>query len=144
VEFYRRVQYADAYFSTETIRGSVSDRGRVLVVMGPPSYVGKSTLTVDAMSYLKTTETIVVPSLTGGFSLARVPTDTRSATTPGGNEGEIERWYYRNDQILKGLPFQELRFTFLSKEGYGVGVFQKDARELLALQRAVRLLRSGS
>ena len=143
VEFYRRVQYADAHFSTETIRGSVSDRGRTLIVMGPPSYVGKSTLTADSMTYLRTTKTVIVRS-PRGMSLERVPTDSRSPTTPGGNEGEIERWYYRKDRISKGLPFQELEFTFYSREGYGVGVFQKDARELLALQRAVRLLRSGS
>lgn len=146
LEFYRRVQYADAVFSTETVRGSLSDRGRVLAVMGPPSYIGRSALlrSNDVMTDLKTNETIVVRDAQGRSALVRVPTTNRGSITPGDIEGEVETWYYRKDRVPKGVPFQELRFTFLTKEGYGTGVFQKDARELLALQKATRLLRQGS
>jgi hypothetical protein len=64
--------------------------------------------------------------------------------TPGDIEGEVETWYYRSDRIPKGLPFRDLEFHFYTKAGYGTGVFQKDPRELLALQKATRLLRPGS
>ncbi|HEY3348477.1 MAG TPA: GWxTD domain-containing protein [Thermoanaerobaculia bacterium] len=145
-EFYRRVQYAEAHFSTETMRGSLSDRGRVLVVLGPPSYVGRSPLlqSEDTMTQLKTSQPVIVRSATGGGSLLRVPTTSRGGVTPGDIEGDVEIWYYRQDRVPKGLPFQELHYRFISKKGYGDAVFQKDARELISLQRAARLLRTGS
>lgn len=146
VEFYRRARYADANFSTETTRGSLSDRGRVLLVLGPPNYIGRSALlrSDDIMTSLKKSETVIVRDSRGRTSLQRVSTSNRGAITPGDIEGDVEIWYYRKDRVPKGVPFQELRYTFITKEGYGVGVFQKDARELLALQRATRLLRTGS
>jgi GWxTD domain-containing protein len=146
IEFYRRVQYADAHFSTETMRGSLSDRGRVLLVLGPPTYVGRSPLlqSEDPMTYLKTTQPVIVGSPTGGASLVRVPTTSRGYMTPGEIEGEVEIWYYRKDRVPKGLPFQELQYRFITKKGYGDAVFQKDARELISLQKAARYLRTGS
>ena len=145
-EFYRRAQYAEAHFSTETTRGSLSDRGRVLLVLGPPSYVGRSPLlrSEDPMTYLKTTAPQIVSSPTGGAAIVRVPTNSRGEVTPGDIEGDVEIWYYRQDRVPKGLPFQELRYRFISKKGYGDAVFQKDAREMISLQRAARLLRTGS
>ena len=146
VEFYRRVQYAEAHFSTETVRGSLSDRGRVLLVLGPPSYVGRSPLlrSEDTMTYLKTTAPRIVSAASGGGAIVRVPTTSRGFVTPGDIEGDVETWYYRQDRIPKGLPFQELQYRFISKQGYGDAVFQKDARELISLQKASRLLRTGS
>ncbi len=146
IEFYRRVQYADAHFSTETVRGSLSDRGRVLLVLGAPSYVGMSPLlqSEDPMTYLKTTQPVIVTSPTGGGAIVRQPTTSRGLVTPGDIEGDVEIWYYRKDRVPKGLPFQELQYRFITKKGYGRGVFQKDARELLALQKAARLVRAGS
>jgi GWxTD domain-containing protein len=145
-EFYRRTQYADAHFSTETVRGSLSDRGRVLLVLGPPSYIGQSPLlqSEDTMTQLKTSAPTIVRSPTGGASLLRVPTTSRGGVTPGDIEGDVQIWYYRQDRVPKGLPFQELQYRFVSKKGYGDAVFQKDARELIALQKAARLLRTGS
>ncbi|HMA28727.1 MAG TPA: GWxTD domain-containing protein [Thermoanaerobaculia bacterium] len=145
LEFYRRVQYADAAYSTESVRGCLSDRGRVLLVLGPPSYVGKMPLlrSNDIMTSLKTTEPVIRTSPSGGASIVRVPTTNRGKVTPGDVEGDVEVWYYRSDRIPKGLPFRDLEYRFYTKEGYGTGVFQKDARELLALQKATRLLRTG-
>ncbi len=146
IEFYRRVHYADAAFSTETMRGSLSDRGRVLLVLGPPSYVGKTPLlrSGDLMTILKTTEPAIQRRASGGAAIVRVTTTNRGLVTPGDIEGEVETWYYRSDRIPKGLPFHDLAYRFYTKEGYGTGVFQKDARELLALQKAAHLLRPGS
>ena len=124
IEYYRRVLYADQNFSTESVRGSLSDRGWVLLILGPPSYVGKRRIarSDDIMMRLN-------------------PTNRSFVTT--GEEGEIETWYYRSDRIPKGVPFRELAYRFLTKLGYGNGVFQKDSRELLALEKATRLLRPG-
>ncbi len=77
-EFYRRALYADAHFSTETVRGSLSDRGRVLLVLGPPSVVARNALlqSNDPMARLQ------VVSGAGPVSPVKV-------------EGETEVWYYR-------------------------------------------------
>jgi GWxTD domain-containing protein len=126
-EFYRRVRYADAHFSTEKTRGSLSDRGRVLLVLGPPSIVARNALlqSNDAMARLQ------VASGAGPVSPVKV-------------EGETEIWRYRKDRVPKTLPFPELEYRFVTKRGYGEGVLQKDPLELIALQKAARLLRTGS
>lgn len=38
-EFVKRVEAADVLYSDEGIRGSLTDRGRALILMGPPSHV---------------------------------------------------------------------------------------------------------
>lgn len=40
-EFERRVAFADANFSQDEVRGSVTDRGMVFVLVGPPTWVGR-------------------------------------------------------------------------------------------------------
>jgi hypothetical protein len=96
------------------------------------------------MTQLKTSAPVIASSPTGGAAIVRVPTTSRGSVTPGDIEGDVEIWYYRRDRVPKGLPFQELHYRFISKKGYGEAVFQKDARELISLQRAARLLRTGS
>ena len=96
------------------------------------------------MNYLKTTAPQIVTSPTGGAEIVRVPTTSRGLVTPGDIEGDVEIWYYRKDRVPKGVPFQELQYRFISKKGYGDAVFQKDAREMISLQKAARLLRPGS
>ncbi len=145
-EFYRRVQYADATFSTETMRGSLSDRGQVLLVLGPPTYAGRAPLRrdQDPMNYLRTTEvTQVYDPVKGTMTLVRVPSN-RATVTPGEVDGEVETWYYRKDRIPRGIGFTELQYQFITRRGYGEAVLQKDARPLLALRKAAGLLRKVS
>jgi GWxTD domain-containing protein len=146
LEFYRRVQYADANFSTEITKGSLTDRGKVFLILGPPSYVGKAALdqSADMMGYLRTTENVLVPGKNGGVSgaqVVRVETN-RSPLTPGDISGEVETWYYRRDRVPAGISFNELRYQFLTQTGYGSAVLQKETVELSALDKAVRLLKA--
>lgn len=147
IEFYRRVQYADANLSTEATRGALSDRGKVFLVLGPPTYAGRTPLrrSQDIMNYLRTTEVATIATdRRGGRTLARVPSN-RAAQTPGEIEGEVETWYYRRDRIPAGVPFNELQYMFITRTGYGQAVLQREARELTALAQAARLLmKSGA
>lgn len=142
-EFYRRVQYSDANFSTETTRGSVSDRGRVLLLLGPPSFATRAPIrsAQDQMTAMRSTETIVVATPTGPVTV-QVPNP--KAAAPGGVEGEMEVWYYRGDRVPRGIAFRDLRFEFVTQRAYGTGVMQKEPRELLALRQAVALLRKNA
>lgn len=125
-EFYRRAQYCDATFSTEQTRGTSTDRGRVFLVLGPPTFASRSLIqkSQDPMDRMRNSNNMLV--------------------TPGEQNGEAETWTYRQDRIPKGIPYQELKYMFVTRVGYGTGVLQKDAREMNALQRATRLLRRQS
>jgi GWxTD domain-containing protein len=143
VEFYRRVQYADANFSTEATRGSLTDRGRVLLILGPPSYAARSPIrsSQDQMTVLRSVDTIVVPSATGPVTLQVV---NPKGAVPGGVEGEMEVWYYRGDRVPRGVTFRDLSYEFVTQRAYGKGVLQKEPRELLALRQAAALLRKSA
>ena len=143
IEFYRRVQYADANFSTEATRGSLTDRGRVLLILGPPSYAARSAIRSgqDEMTVLRGTETYVVTTANGPVTV-QVP--YQKAATPGGVAGEMEVWYYRGDRVPRGVSFRELRYEFVTQRAYGTGVLQKEPRELLALRQAAALLRKNA
>jgi len=47
-EFIRRVEGADILYSDEEVRGSLTDRGRALILLGPPTHVTVSTEPVMA------------------------------------------------------------------------------------------------
>jgi len=143
VEFYRRVQYADATLSTESMRGSLSDRGQVLLILGPPTYVGRAPLrrNQDVMAVLRSTQGVLVRAAAGGASIQYIETNNPPLGTD--IDGEVETWYYRQARIPKGIPFTELQFLFVTRRGYGTAVLQKEARELSALQKAARLLRKS-
>ncbi len=122
-EFYRRTQYCEANFSTEQTRGTKTDRGRVFLILGPPTFASRSLIqkSQDPMDIMRRSSGLLV--------------------TPGEPNGEAETWTYRQARIPKGIGYTELKFMFVTRPGYGIGVLQKDAREMNALQAAARLLR---
>ena len=52
-------------------------------------------------------------------------TDTR--------RGKRETWYYRSERLPKAVPYKEVHFDFITKEGYGADVFQKESEPVQAL-----------
>ena len=143
-EFARRVQFADSRFSTEAVRGSMSDRGMVFLLLGPPSLVSRSQ--IEASEGGVTLALDRPASKTGvagmrdydGRSNRQEMDDMRLGS--GGTKGFREIWSYRSDRLSKELPFRELKFDFQSVKGYGVGVLQKDAVNLSALSRMTEIL----
>jgi GWxTD domain-containing protein len=108
----RRVAFADdVFFSPIELRGSLSDRGRVFVLLGPPARVYRSGL--------KRYETTIV------HQRARTPLT-----------GTLERWVYMNWQLPQGIAPKEVEFRFITQPGYGEGVMQKDFWALKALAEA--------
>lgn len=140
IEFTRRVQFADANFSTETMKGSVTDRGMVFVLMGPPSYVGRSDIDPkdDSVGFLRSTEEKIVTTKYGTHA-ERLDSDTPRVGA-GEKMGRREVWYYRRDRLPADLPWKELRLEFQTKEGYGNAVLQKDAVVLTALRKAAEFV----
>ena len=105
----RRVAFADQVFSAgRDVRGALSDRGRVFVILGPPARVYRSGL--------KRYDTTIVQER------ARTPLT-----------GTLERWVYLNWQLPKGVAPKEVEFRFITQPGYGDGVMQKDFWPMKAL-----------
>ncbi len=136
-EFARRVQFAQANFSTETQKGWESDRGRVFILLGPPNYAGRSLVDAREEGFTRASD---VPKPASGLTdrANRLDTDTVRLGS-WEKKGSREVWYYRADRLPKEMPFRELRFDFLTRDGYGIGVMQKDAVNLSALSKMADL-----
>lgn len=115
-EFERRAAFADATLGEGERRGSLTDRGRVFVLLGPPTWLGRS-----------------------GLGAAEDASDIRP-DTPGKvldtQANYRETWHYRRDRLPAGLPFQQVDFTFVTRRGYGSNVLQRDANALATLDTA--------
>ena len=110
----RRVAFADRHFdSPDELRGAMSDRGRVFVLLGPPGRVSKQAL--------------------GRYDTTVVGQRTRVPIT-----GNLERWVYFRPQLPVGIAAQQVEFRFITQPGYGDHVMQRDFWALKALAEARR------
>jgi GWxTD domain-containing protein len=138
-EFERRVAFADATWGSDKSTGRLSDRAAVFAFLGPPTYASMSDYGADDMSSLR------------GGSNTQMGGVMRGGLTSGGasgggrgleqdyNRGVRESWIYRGTRIPKGIAFQEVRFDFVTKQGYGSGVLQKDPQPMQTLGQAAAL-----
>jgi len=148
-EFEKRAAFADQYFGQGERRGSLTDRGMVFILLGPPArssqkplQTGDDTADPAALS-LYTPGTQQAATLGGkgtGLSRSQTVANTDQASgigttmnSPSSNWREVWR-YYRKD--LKGLPYEYVDVQFITKPGYGENVLQRDPASLDALERA--------
>ncbi len=150
--FERRVAYADANFvQAEGTRGSLTDRGMVFVLLGPPSYVGRKPIRSgedlnDAAGL----------SLVGSRTESYLQRALTSVGEPSGSTGTLatdaffgpgvraldtnpswrEIWHYRKELLPNALGNQQVDVEFISRTGYGIGVLQRDPPALAALNSA--------
>ncbi|HEX8252766.1 MAG TPA: GWxTD domain-containing protein [Thermoanaerobaculia bacterium] len=102
VELLRRIAFADVAFVEDIdSRGSLSDRGRVFVLLGPPKRVSIRPMTTRE----------------AGTRAARRTLDAGNA---------IEQWTYFREQIPHKLPHNEVVFRFVSQGGSSVRLMQHD------------------
>jgi GWxTD domain-containing protein len=138
-EFTRRTIFADRTFVTETQRGSMSDRGRVFVLLGPPRLVRKTNLTArDGGGNRKTGGTPNQPGSWQGIDVADRNQAAAARSTVPVAKGRVERWLYGKDQLPKGFPDDQLTFNFITEEGYGENVLQREPMVNKALMDAMK------
>lgn len=110
--FARRVAFADEVFALPGERGSLTDRGRVFVLLSEPSLVRRRALdssdTIRAMN---------VGSL-------------------GIETGTIEYWFYTRDQLPTALAKPNITFRFVTHQGVGQHILQKDGLSMNTLALA--------
>jgi GWxTD domain-containing protein len=117
-EFERRVAFADATLVQGETRGSLTDRGMVFVLLGPPTWMGRSGLAqADDGSDVRANS-------------ASKRLDTQS--------NYLETWHYRRDRLPARVPYPQVDFVFLTRPGYGLNVLQRDAAEALATLDAAK------
>jgi GWxTD domain-containing protein len=99
-EFERRMTFANRVFPPGGESGSVSDRGRVFLLLGAPALVERRPITEDD-----------VVQITERFTTIN---------------GTIERWVFRSEQLPVPTSRQQVQFRFFTQKGLGDGVLQRD------------------
>ena len=152
-EFDKRVAFADVRFTQDEVRGALTDRGMVLILMGPPTHSGRKPL--------KTGDDAADATGLSRYS----PSEIRAAGQPGGSNADranrqsqvsgpgssvldassnwIEVWHYKRTSLPAEIPNQELEFEFVTKQGYGKNVLQRESSVLAALERSKTLARKS-
>lgn len=109
-EFDRRVALADEHFSTKRTRGAMSDRGRALIVLGPPARVGSR----------------------GPASRARANPSNPLAWDGGVNgprgASAMLTWTYANEKKPKFIKRKDFEILFVDDQGDGQYAFAKTER----------------
>ena len=141
--FERRVAFADAMFlQDEETRGSLTDRGMVFVLLGPPTYAGKKPLRTgedtndpDGMTN-ELTGPGLDPSATGQAPRIAVHASAAGARILDASNNWREVWHYRKELLPKGVGYHQVDVEFITKKGYGVNVMQRDQNTLATLDAA--------
>jgi GWxTD domain-containing protein len=153
--FDRRVAFADARFvQDEKKRGSLTDRGMVFVVLGPPTYGGRRPIrngedTSEASGMSTVSSGQIAMAQAGAQASSPTGKTTTSAnaalvdrmTGPGTQAAESsnnyqEVWHYRKELLPKNIGYLQVDVTFVTKQGYGVDVLQRDDPTLMTLAAA--------
>jgi len=127
-EFERRVAFADEKFAEGSTRGSLTDRGMVFVMLGPPSGTIRRPLTVeeDASPMLPMIGSRGAPSSRTSIGL--------TASDQPSNWKEI--WTYRRKALPPNVPYQQVDFVFVSRIDYGKNVLQREVASSRTLDAA--------
>jgi len=153
--FERRAAFADARFvQDEKKRGSLTDRGMVFVLLGPPTYGGRRPIRAGE----DTSENAgmsTVSSADARIAMNRAATASASGRVSSGQAAAIndhfsgpstqaaesnnnyqEVWHYRRELLPKGVSYIQVDVAFITKKGYGSNVLQRDSTTLATLQAA--------
>lgn len=156
-EFEKRVAFADKYFAQDETRGSLTDRGLVFLLLGPPTYAGRKPIAAgedasdsqglssvsrhDAELALGNALSSGPKSLTSGTASSIV--DRNSSTGRTMTEANWrEVWHYRRELLPGGVPYQQVDFEFITRKGYGKNVLQRDPPALATMDAAQQKVRA--
>lgn len=161
-EFEKRVAFADKYFAHDEIRGSLTDRGMVFLLLGPPTWAGRKPLeTGDDAADPQGLSTvgrhdaeIAVANARSGSSSGKLSTSAtntivdqtmgpgKAALEAGYNWREV--WHYRKELLPAGVPYQQVDFEFVTKRGYGKNILQRLPPALTTIDIARQRMRAAA
>ena len=149
--FEKRVAFADANFSQGETKGSLTDRGMVFVLLGPPSYGGRRQIKSGedksqpaGASQVGSFDATIAQGranaggpMTSGQVAALNDRYTGPGTeAPNPDNDYQEVWHYRRDLLPKGVSYLQVDAVFITKKGYGKNVLQRDSDILTTLSAA--------
>ena len=151
-EFEKRVAFADAQLSQDETRGSLTDRGMVFVLLGPPTWVGRKPIRTgedsadpNGMSIYTDQEVRNrLRGLSGAASAVawdRMTGPNNKMLDSSGNYREL--WHYRREQLPPGVSFLQVDFDFITRKGYGRNVWQRDPQTLATVESARESMKAG-
>ena len=146
--FERRVAFADAnLIQVEGQRGSLTDRGMVFILLGPPSYIGKKPIrdaadgTETGMSLAGTRAQNYAQRVMS--AVGEPPGESRSEASenlfgpwvkgPDASPNWREIWHYRKELLPKGIRYVQVDFDFVTKKGQGAFVMQRNPAAVATL-----------
>jgi GWxTD domain-containing protein len=150
-EFERRAAFADTNLQQDPEkRGSLTDRGMVFILLGPPNWAARKPMRTgdeqdisDGLSTVGSQDAANAQrgARAGNTTSGRLATKSAQFAGPGksalgANTNTVETWHYRRELLPAGAPFQELDFKFLTKQGYGVSVLQRESNIVTTLEAA--------
>jgi GWxTD domain-containing protein len=160
-EFEKRVAFADAHFAQDETRGSLTDRGTVFILLGPPTYAGRkpigagedTTESQGTSSVGRHDADIAIANLQAGSGTSRGVTSGQKAALSGSMSGPgvtardasnawREVWHYRRELLPASVPYQQVDFDFITRKGYGTNVLQRDSNALTTLEAARQKMRA--
>jgi GWxTD domain-containing protein len=152
--FERRAAFADAKFvQDEKKRGSLTDRGMVFVLLGPPTYGGRKPIRTGedsteaaGMSSVGSFDAAIAQrqaAASGPTTSAQNATIADQYSGPGtqaatSDNNYQEVWHYRKELLPKGISYLQVDVVFITKKGYGVNVLQRESTTLTTLDAAKR------
>ncbi|HKR65609.1 MAG TPA: GWxTD domain-containing protein [Thermoanaerobaculia bacterium] len=107
--FNRRAEFADQAFSTNDGLGSMTDRGKVFILLGEPAYVRRRPVMQEDKLVIIDNPVI---------------------------NGTIEQWVYTRDQMPMKLAKPRVMYRFVTHEGIGDHVLQRQ-EDVFAMQALV-------
>jgi GWxTD domain-containing protein len=135
-EIERRIRFADVQFAQGEKKGSLTDRGMVFVLMGPPNYVGATQLKLEDDPIQAARSKPQTQVLVGPTGIVGTMTVTPQPMTAEKIQGSRELWHYRRDRLPMAVAANEVVFDFLTKAGYGTAVLQREPAALTTLEIA--------
>ncbi len=155
-EFEKRVAFADMHFAQDETRGSLTDRGLVFLLLGPPTYAGRKPIAAGEDTADPEGRSSVGrhdADVAMGNALAsggKVTTGTLNSiadrnSSAGRSMTESswrEVWHYRRELLPGGVPYQQVDFEFITRQGYGKNVLQRNPPALTTLDAARQKMRA--
>jgi GWxTD domain-containing protein len=160
-DFEKRIAFADKYFVQDETRGSLTDRGLVFLLLGPPTYAGRSPLgTGDDASDSQGLSSVgrheaeiavagAKEAAAGGkLSTGKTSSIADRSSGVGTSVRDVtanwrEVWHYRREILPSGVPYQQVDFEFITRKGYGKNVLQRDSVALTTMDAARQKLRAA-
>lgn len=156
-EFERRVAFADTRLDQDgEPRGSLTDRGMVFILLGPPTYASRRPLrTGDDKNdpsgmYAVASREAALPGRSRGAQSKKAAASTSGkiqsmqylsdgpANDAPETSSELEVWVYRGDRLPAGVPYQQVDVHYVTKKGYGKHVMQREPEATNTLRAATK------